>query len=164
MSIRNALALLLTVVSVGLLIPGLLLPMLSISIDVEIPILGGINIYQSKLSVIGTIKNLHNNNNTLVAFLILLFSIIIPIAKSILFVLQITLKGSEVKVLLQEILGIIGKWSMADVFIVALFVAHLSTSSENSISTNIHEGFYYFLSYCIVSILGFQLAEKVKIL
>ncbi len=48
---------------------------------------------------------------------------------------------------------------MADVFIVGLFVAFLSTSSEDNISANLHAGFYYFLSYCIISILAFQLYD-----
>jgi len=53
----------------------------------------------------------------------------------------------------------IGKWSMADVFVVGVFLAYLATASEESISAEVFDGFYYFTAYCIISILGIQIMD-----
>lgn len=160
MNKRNIVAFLLTLASIGLLIPGLILPILSIKIGAEIPILGELNLHNTKQSIVETVQSLFENGNGMVAFLILLFSIIVPIVKAILLTLSTFWKNEKVQQKIHVILGIIGKWSMADVFIVALFIAFLSTSSEDNIHAGIHEGFYYFLGYCILSIISFQIFDK----
>ncbi len=159
---RNIGSLLLTVISLCLLIPGLILPILSIDIGAQIPILGEISLHSTKQSIVQTIQSLHENGNDLVAFLILFFSVIIPFIKASLIISATFIKYQKVKIKIQKFLGLIGKWSMADVFIVGLFVAFLSTSSEDNISAHLHSGFYYFLSYCIISILAFQLYDPNK--
>ncbi len=58
--------------------------------------------------------------------------------------------------------GRIGKWSMADVFVVATFLSYLSFSNMNSgIDTEAKTlvGLYFFLAYCILSIASSQLIE-----
>jgi hypothetical protein len=79
-----------------------------------------------------------------------------------------------------KIVAVIGKWSMADVFVVAVFLAILSTNHAQSREThelaffgmkigfemssqtlsNVGQGFYYFVGYCVLSLLGSQLLMK----
>ena len=50
-----------------------------------------------------------------------------------------------------------GKWSMADVFVVAVFLAYLAFSNiQSGIQTesNTLPGLYFFLSYCLLSIMA----------
>ena len=48
---------------------------------------------------------------------------------------------------------------MADVFVVGVLLAFLATKSDDGIDAKLHEGFYYFLAYCIISILATQLLK-----
>ena len=157
---RNLASLSLTVLSLVFLVPGLILPILSIDIGAKIPILGELSLHSTKQSIVETVESLFQNGNAIVAILILFFSIIIPVLKAILVLISLATKKRELKLQIKSLLGIIGKWSMADVFIVALFIAFLSTSSEDNINAGIHSGFYYFLTYCILSILAFQLFDS----
>ena len=43
---------------------------------------------------------------------------------------------------------------MADVFVVGIMLAFLATRSDDNIEAKLHEGFYYFLAYCMLSILS----------
>ena len=56
----------------------------------------------------------------------------------------------------------IGKWSMADVFVVGVFIAYLSTKSNEAISAELYEGFYYFTGYCLISLAAIQ-AMKISV-
>ena len=57
----------------------------------------------------------------------------------------------------------IGKWSMADVFVIAIMVAYLAAVASKdmdelfSLEAEFSSGFYYFLGYCLLSILASQL-------
>jgi len=42
---------------------------------------------------------------------------------------------------------------------VGVFLAYLATASEESISAEVFDGFYYFTAYCIISILGIQIMD-----
>lgn len=156
---RNIACLVITIISLFFLIPGLLLPILSINIGAKIPILGELSLHSTTQSIVETVQSLFRNSNGLVAFLILFFSIVVPVVKAILVFTSLISKNAKIQKSIQQLLGYIGKWSMADVFIVALFIAFLSTSSDDNINAGIHPGFYYFLTYCILSILAFQLYQ-----
>ncbi len=64
---------------------------------------------------------------------------------------------------LQKISALISKWSMADVFVIGVFVAYLAANAvekEGGLLTfeaQLGSGFYYFLGYCLLSILATQL-------
>ncbi|MBL1292744.1 MAG: paraquat-inducible protein A [Thiotrichales bacterium] len=51
---------------------------------------------------------------------------------------------------------IIGKWSMADVFVVGVFMAFLAGQANPNVQAALHQGFYWFLAYCLISILSSQ--------
>ncbi len=55
--------------------------------------------------------------------------------------------------------GIISKWSMADVFVVGVFIAFLSLKTNENLSAELRSGFYYFTAYCILSIVAVQLIK-----
>jgi len=62
----------------------------------------------------------------------------------------------------RKAVGRIGKWSMADVFVVATFLSYLSFSNMNSgIDTEAKTlvGLYFFLAYCILSIASSPIIE-----
>lgn len=156
---------------------GLLSPMLEISaaehdLDIgEIPISArvlGMNVqvevsqqfygdmyfyYQSK-SVVELIQLLFRQHNWLVGMAILLFSVLFPFGKIVstyLLALRPTTKSRALSFFVEQS----GKWSMADVFVVAVFLAYLAFSNiQSGINTEsrVLPGLYFFLTYCLLSI------------
>jgi len=157
MSKRNICALILILASLACLYPGLMFAMLTIKVGTVLPIVGQLELYEATQSIIQTIKNLFVNDNNLVAWLILIFSVVIPVLKALMLLVVLLFKSFIERQKLLNFVSIIGKWSMADVFVVSIFMAYLSTHSNEAVSATLHEGFYYFTAYCVLSILGTQL-------
>ena len=162
MKTRNIIALVLIIISLICLYPGLVRPILSIKIGTTLPLVGELVIYETIQSILDTVRTLYENNNKLVAFLILFFSVIVPILKAIILLLVLFVKKIKQRSALHRFVAIISKWSMADVFVVGVFLAYLATKSEDSIEANLQEGFYYFLAYCLISILASQVMKVDK--
>jgi uncharacterized paraquat-inducible protein A len=143
-----------TLLSLALLYPGIFSPIFTIQGELSVPIIGKLDLGTTTRSIWGTVQFLYDSNNNLVATLILLFSVIIPILKSILLLWVLAPMPSQFiapKKPLLTWLNRIGKWSMADVFVVAVFLAYLATGSMKVFSARLENGFYFFLAYCILS-------------
>jgi len=104
----------------------------------------------------------YENNNALVAFLILLFSIIVPIFKAVSLLAVILIKKLRNHSRLHKFIALISKWSMADVFVVGIFIAFLSTQSNEALEAKLGTGFYWFLAYCLISIAASQVMTTEK--
>ncbi len=138
--------------------------------------------FQSKsiLEVIGILFNTGKIDSYLVGILILAFSIIFPVAK--LLATQIYLAGNE-KTRKNRILKFFafksGKWSMADVYVIAIFMAYIGfqgildnqlsnlnmeTNSLVSISTNktsLQPGFVIFIGFVLFSLILSSILKKI---
>lgn len=134
-SFRKTAFLLLTATSVTLLIPGLVLPFINLDarIDyIEVSLFGQditffnqVVMFQSK-SILEIVNSLISHPDTKVisvGILVLLFSLVTPVFKLI-SSLMIHLGFIKSKTFIKFVLAL-GKWSMADVFTVALFMAYL---------------------------------------
>ena len=171
----------LTLINLVVLVPGVTLPIYSISIDtqVEASIIADpieVTVYEQTRSILSTVRELWRSSDYLVSFLILLFSIIVPVAKASMLLGSIFVATEAVKKKLLLFVDLIGKWSMADVFVVAVFLAFLATRDQvqaNSFSvpvltqqievgmqtrltSTLGPGFYYFLAYCLFSVFWTQ--------
>jgi len=162
MSGRNILALIFIIISLICLYPGLTAPMLTIKVGISLPIIGEQILHDTTQSILSTIKTLFDNDNSLVAFLILLFSVVVPVLKALILLAVLFMKPSSIRRKLYEFVAAIGKWSMADVFIVGVFLSQLATKSDDGIDAFLHEGFYYFVAYCIISLIGIMLIHLNK--
>lgn len=155
--IRNPLALLLIAVSLACLFPGVTEPLLQIKVSASVPILGSLQFYDQTQSILQSIDALLQSGHTLVGMLILLFSIVVPLAKAALLCIAALISAPKLKILLHRLVNAISKWSMADVFVVSVFMAFLATGENSYVNALLHPGFYYFLAYCVISILATQL-------
>ena len=86
--------------------------------------------------------------------IILLFSVIFPLIKTLLsfanvFINHLTIVNKSTK-----LLSALSKWSMTDVFVLSIFLVYLSSvnSGMSKIVTEIEVGFYFFFIYVILSI------------
>ena len=159
---RNIAALILTIVSLSLLYPGLTKPILQIVISAELPIIGKTTFYEQTQSILETVDTLYSTNNKFVAILIFLFSVIIPVTKGVIILAVLLVRKFPLKAKLYRFVFIIGKWSMADVFVVGVFMAFLSTQSNSAIEAVLLEGFNYFAVYCLLSLLAIQMTTLEK--
>ena len=156
---RNIIALILILISLTCLFPGLFYPMLTIKVGADLPIVGTLTLHETTQSILNTIQTLHENDNSLVAGLILLFSVLVPLLKAILLMIVLFFKNVGSRAKLYKFVALIGKWSMADVFVVGVLLGFLATRSDDNIEAVLHAGFYYFLAYCLISVLAIQIME-----
>jgi paraquat-inducible protein A len=154
---RNILGFGLLLVSVGLLIPGLMNDLLTLEASFSIPLLGKQTVLDETRSILGTIGSLNESGNGFVAFLILLFSVLVPFAKAMIMGF-VALSPSRIAAYrMHKFVGVIGKWSMADVFVVGVFIAYMSLQTNENMHAELRSGFYFFTAYCMTSILAVQL-------
>lgn len=135
----------------------------------SISVTGTVEVYHKTRSILGTVEALFDAGYYLVGFLIMLFSVIIPVLKGLLMLLAFVHGEHLFKRLGLKTASLISKWSMADVFVVAIIVAYLAFNatehSEDIITlvATLGEGFYYFLTYCVLSILSAQLLGRLQV-
>ena len=148
---NNAVATLLILLSFALLIPGLLQPLLTITASIELMGLKR-DLFSETRSIVETVRSLHQSGNDFVAGLILLFSIVVPFAKGTALLVALRLRDARNRGRIRSFIDSISKWSMADVFLVGVYVAFLSAKATDNLDAHIHSGFYWFTAYCLVSI------------
>jgi len=141
------------VASLITLLYGVITPILMIVIHKNVNYLGDIVLSFESKTIIGTIEHLYHNGNYPVAIVILLFSILVPLLKTLSMLAVVIWKEFNIAKKLVALFKHLGKWSMLDVFVVSLLLVYLSAgSSENSYS-EIESGLYIFLIYVILSII-----------
>ncbi|GAA58569.1 hypothetical protein P20652_0425 [Pseudoalteromonas sp. BSi20652] len=126
---------------------------------------GEISAYNKTQSILGTVKELASNNNLFVAALVGLFSIVIPSLKLLLQLLYCCLPLNGVKQKLGLVICALSKWSMVDVFVIALIVTYLAGNAHGKsgellvMNAQFGEGFWYFSAYCIFAIIASNLIK-----
>jgi uncharacterized paraquat-inducible protein A len=96
------------------------------------------------------------SGNYIVAGLILLFSVLVPLAKGILLLVVSRMKHDTKRYQIYSFVRNISKWAMADVFVAGIFVAFLAARATNNMNAVIEPGFYFFTAYCLFSLLALQ--------
>ena len=162
MHTRNIIAVILLIISLICLVPGLMQPILSLKIGAALPLVGTLTLHESTQSILKTIETLNENNNALVAFLILFFSVIVPVFKAVSLLSVLLIKKLRNHSRLHKFIALISKWSMADVFVVGVFIAFLSSQSNEALEAKLGTGFYWFLAYCLISIAASQVMTTEK--
>jgi uncharacterized paraquat-inducible protein A len=170
----------LNIAALGLFFPGILLPMFALNMEMAAAISSSTltsTLVDKELSIIATVEDLWRDGRLMVSALIFLFSVCIPLLKTTLITFAYFKPDTTLERRLIGFVSNIGKWSMADVFVVAIFLAILSTNHAETSSTqelslfgfklaidissqtlsSIGQGCYFFTAYCLVSLLGTHL-------
>ncbi len=127
---------------------------------------GSIDAFDKTRSILGTAQELYDNNHVLVAVLIVFFSIIVPLIKALILLSIMAPFKQKTKSILLWLSNGISKWSMADVFVIAIFIAYLAGNGIQEsralvdFEASLGNGFWYFLGYCLISIAGTQLLSS----
>ncbi|GMG86930.1 paraquat-inducible protein A [Biformimicrobium ophioploci] len=119
---------------------------------------GQVEAYNETRSILGTAEALWDGGDELVAFLVVLFSIVIPLTKLWMQLVYLVLPHELWQARIGRFIGAVSKWSMADVFLMSIIVAYLAGSAKGkmgqmlTLDAQLEVGFYWFLAYCLFSI------------
>jgi len=121
---------------------------------------GQLEAYNNTRSVWGTVDELSRSGNLPVAFLIVFFSLVIPVFKLLLQSCTLFIERADLRGPLLTLNASLSKWSMSDVFVMGLLVAYMAGSASGQMGdmltmyASLEPGFYYFLTYCLFSIVA----------
>ncbi len=162
---KKALGLSLLLVSLILLVLGLMYPFMTF--DFEFQMEGLLSMFGSGLSkeltktysIPEVMKLLFKHGYYFVGILIGLFAVVIPILKTLLTLIFLFTKNMR----LYKFISAMGKFAMADVFCVGIFIAFLYTQFNQGmkvkIVADIEQGYYFFASYVILNIIALMLLK-----
>ncbi|MBT8343909.1 MAG: paraquat-inducible protein A [Sulfurovum sp.] len=142
------------------LILGLVTPILMVTIHKEVEYLGDIVLSFESKGVIGSIAKLWETGDIVVAIVILLFSVIVPALKVLSLLIVSIFMESRFAHGIIKFFKMIGKWSMVDVFVVAVFLVYLTANKGDVSRAEVEMGLYFFLAYVIVSMLVSLSADR----
>jgi hypothetical protein len=132
---------------------------------------GEVEVFQQTRSIAGSVRRLYEVGSPVAATLILLFSVVVPVGKSALVGWAMFAAHGERRRRVLTFVETIAKWSMADVFVVALFITYLVAIASQgtpaagapvvAFSASFGAGFYWFTAYCLFSLASQQLTARV---
>jgi hypothetical protein len=134
---------------------------------------GEVEVYQQTRSIVGSVRQLYDVGSPIPATLILLFSVIVPVTKAVLVALAVVMRSAALRLRTLAFVEAIAKWSMADVFAVALFIVFLAAQATQqppsapeaappllAFSAHFGPGFYWFAAYCLFSLASQQYTTR----
>jgi hypothetical protein len=134
---------------------------------------GEVEVYEQTRSIAGSVRQLYRVGSPVPATLILLFSVIVPLGKGILVAWATFMTGIAARRRTLAFVETIAKWSMADVFVVALFIAYLAAQASATptegpeasppliaFTAHFGPGFYWFAAYCLFSLASQQYTSR----
>ncbi len=139
---------------------GLITPIMMVTIHKEVEYLGDVVLSFESKGVIGSIVKLFESGDAVVAIVILLFSVLIPVVKTLSLSFVSIFMESKFAHGIVKFFKMIGKWSMVDVFVVATFLVYLTGNGGDVSRAEVEVGLYFFLAYVIVSMLVSLSADK----
>jgi uncharacterized paraquat-inducible protein A len=133
-----------------------------------------VEVYRQTRSIVGSVRRLYEVGSPTPATLILLFSVIVPVTKALLVAWAVFRASGAMRRRTLSFVVTIAKWSMADVFVVALLIAYLAAKASTTptsgpeaapaliaFSAQFGPGFYWFAAYCLFSLASQQITERI---
>lgn len=131
---------------------------------------GEVEVYTQQRSIIGAVRNLYSVGSPIPATLILLFSVVVPLTKALLVAWAAYARDAVARRRVTGFVAAIAKWSMADVFVVALFITYLAAEATQTstgggtplvaFDASFGPGFYWFAAYCVFSLATQQFTAR----
>jgi paraquat-inducible protein A len=120
----------------------------------DMSVIGEIVLQYEIKTIIGVIIKLFSSGNYPLFVVLLFFSILIPFIKSLLIFVNAILQQFGRENEIHNILKAIGKWSMVDVFVVAVMVVLYTVNDDVNSEMVVESGLHFFLIYVIVSMVS----------
>lgn len=137
-------------VAYALLPFGLLLPLFRMKVTVF-----GMTMTDEALSTFGTIHKLWSENHMLPAMLIVFFSVLVPLVKLAMVLVQSRKStGESVDHWLVDLLRSTARWATVDAFVAVILSTIFAQTS--AVDLELKAGFYAFLAYCLIAVMASQ--------
>ncbi|CAE7300144.1 dnaJ [Symbiodinium natans] len=155
-SMKTLLCLITLTAAYAFLVPGIVTKMFSAK-----AVVGASVVLDIEKSTLGLILLLHQNGMWLAALIILGYSVLMPFAKLVVLIsyahpaLRISGLASPGAV---RAVQKISKWATVDVF-TAGTICGLFCQPHLYLEIKLHDGFYYFMGYCVLSVIGALLID-----
>lgn len=141
------------IIALFCLIVGLIAPMMQMTAYKHLPVLGDVVFKYEAKSIYSTVTSLFSHGNFIIAGLISVFSILTPLLKiSVVSMTLFNVKQSLHK-RAHDLIHLLGKWSMADVFVVAILLSIFALDTQEFTRAEAELGIYFFSAYCLLSLL-----------
>ena len=140
-------------ISVLCLIVGLIAPMMQMTAYKELPVLGEVVFKYEAKSIYSTVQGLFSHGNLIIASLIALFSIFTPLLKMSVVGMNLFNVAPSLHKKAHDLIHLLGKWSMADVFVVAIMISIFALDTQDFTRAETDLGVYFFSAYCLLSLL-----------
>ncbi|NIR81711.1 MAG: paraquat-inducible protein A, partial [Gammaproteobacteria bacterium] len=109
-----------------------------------VPLLGRVVLQYESKGIITTIHKLHLVGNYFLAALLFVFSVLLPVLKIVLSIAALGLGHSRTRRTSVLLVKAIGRWSMTDVFVVAVLLAFLTAETAQLTDASVGPGLYFF--------------------
>jgi paraquat-inducible protein A len=164
---KKTIGIILLLISLACLTLGLVYPFMTITIEVDMAGKGGFlgsliggsiaDQFNKRMSysIPQAMNMLFEHKQYFVGVLIGLFAVVLPILKTLLTFIYLYSKNTR----LYNFMGMIGKFAMADVFCIGIFIAFLYTRFNQSLKADIEVGYYWFAAYVIINIISIILLK-----
>ena len=130
-----------------------------------------VEVYEQTRSILGSVRRLYEVGSPVPATLILLFSVVVPFGKAALVSWAAFMTDPVRRARTMRFVEAIAKWSMADVFAVALLIVFLAAQASQAapgsgapaliaFTAHFGAGFYWFAGYCLFSLASQQLTVR----
>lgn len=146
--------------SIIALVVGLVTPILTVSAHQDLPVIGETVLQFQSRGIVSTIVGLKNAGNFWLALLLFLFSVLIPIIKTSLVAVTIFARGHKLSLKGLNWSRSIGKWSMTDVFVVAVLVVFFANEQDGLTQAEVQVGLCFFAGYVVLSLLGTNIISR----
>lgn len=140
-------------ISILCLIVGLITPMMQMTAYKELPVLGEVVFKYEAKSIYSTVQGLFSNGNFVIAVLIAFFSIFTPALKLSIVAMNLFNVAPSLHKKAHDLIHLLGKWSMADVFVVAILISIFALDTQDFTRAETELGVYFFMAYCLLSLL-----------
>jgi paraquat-inducible protein A len=147
-------------IAVIALVVGLTTPILSVEASKDLPVLGDTVLQFQSKGILTTITGLWEHGNQWLALLLLLFSVLLPLLKTAVAWLTLFSRTHHISLRGLHLSRHLGKWSMADVFVVAILVVFFSSNEGGLTQAEVQAGLWFFALYVLLSLLGSQLISR----
>ncbi len=150
----------LAIISFVLLVIGILAPAMVIDVSPKTSGFPRFILDYQVRSIFGVISELYASSYWIVAVCLTFFSILIPIFKGVLTVFALEAGSLSKKIKIAKFLHSVSKWSMADVFVASILLSNFAVKSNQNTHADLFLGFYFFLSYCLLSMVTTTLLQN----
>lgn len=141
------------IVSILCLIVGLIAPMMQMTAYKDLPVLGDVIFKYEAKSIYSTVQSLLSHGSFIIAALIGVFSILTPLSKMTVVGMSLFNVAPSLHKRAHHIIHLLGKWSMADVFVVAILISIFALDTQDFTKAETDLGVYFFTAYCLLSLL-----------